>query len=546
MAVESSIAVAPPSSSMLAPTEASSPPSQQLRPPIDQIKSANWSGSIPVVISLAPTSISSPTTPSPVHVLISRHTFLHVGLRNAVLRLHKYAPPTISFPTKLHVVEEPEPGEGASAAEDNTNNDDEKDTEAGDSISAANADGTNDKGEGQDRPDTSTSTSRGSSDANEDEKYPICWFEDEATELPLRWQLFAGILFDLCQSATATSSSAETSSSDSTRNGNNGTSQSSFIPWKIRLHFTNYPSSQILELDNKNGSSGGGGGGGGSSVWTTVQKTFKNSLKQALFLQYGNSKVAMNMTKQSHQQLWDSIISSKYSLYKKVHIEQNLLISSSSNNGGNTDGTQLPQLLPIRVLVNSQPSIQKKCVAVSEGTGVVEEENAVDEKNGDTEEQQQQEVEAKGDKVEEGGGDEGEEADEEAKQEEKEARTSSTTAKTKAVPTSLTLGDLLHQWIPEYFEEVAATEDDSGKKRRADDNKDGDDDDEKNEEDNSKRRCVLIKPKDTHAISWYVAGIIPSLDTLIWDLWKTLSHPDHFLYIIVTATEESTNLDIAP
>lgn len=250
---------------------------------IERLRAENWNGSIPVIISLAPTSLSSPTIPPPIHVLLSRHTFLHIGLKHAVMRLHKFAPPTISFSRR--VVEEPDVGTRSQGEEDDEQS-------SGDNT--------------RDEP-TKEKT-------EEEEIYPVCWFEDEATELPLRWQLFAGILWDSHQSAT---------------NNKN-------LPWKIRLHFTSYPSSQLLELDPASG------------VLTTVERTFKNSLKQALVLQHGHAKVALNMTKQSHQRVWHSIITSKYSVYKPIQED----IQAKDN----------LTMIPVRLLVDSsKPLIQKRC-----------------------------------------------------------------------------------------------------------------------------------------------------------------------------------------
>lgn len=311
---------------------------------IDRLRSTNWSGSIPIVLSLAPSSLSSPTLPAPIHVLLSRNTFLHVGLKDAVMRLHKFAPPTMSFTKR--VVEEPDP----ESSSDNEEGEQEEIKQA----------------------------------VQKETIYPCCWFEDEITELPLRWQFFAGVLWDCHQSTT---------------------NKEVGLPWKIRLHFTSYPSSQLLELDMTSG------------VLTTVERTFKNALKQALVLEHGNAKAALNMSKQSHQRMWDSIVNSKYSIYKPIKDD----IQASTN----------PVILPIRLLVGvSKPCIQKKCI------------------------------------------------DE-----------------------TTTLGSFLNEFVPEYFE-------------RSSDN------------------GSSIEPK-MPIISWRIAGIIPPLSTLVLDLWRTLCHPDGFLYIAV-------------
>jgi len=226
-----------------------------------QIQSENWSGSIPIVLSLAPTSLSSPSMPSSIHVLVSRHTFLHVGLQEAVLRLYKFAP--VSFSS---LIQREEPGE-----------------------------------------DNTAEITTGKTMPDSEHHYPVCWFEDEDTQFALRWHLFVGVLWDMKKST---------------------------LPWKIRLHFTQYPSSQILPLD---------------SVLQTVERYYMNSLKQALFLQYSTNKVAMSMSKQTHGKIWDSIITNNVQLYQQV-------------NGDLQQNPNKVNLLPIRVLVNLlKPPIQRPC-----------------------------------------------------------------------------------------------------------------------------------------------------------------------------------------
>ena len=227
---------------------------------IDDLRSTLWAGSIPVVLSLAQTSLSSPTMPPPIHALVPRHTYLHVGLRSATRRFHKFAPPVISFPITRS---EPNPGETCE--------------------------------EQQQLPGKPTF----------EDSYPVCWFEDEETHTALRWHLFAGVLWDMKQ-------------------------QSKSIPWKIKIHFNNYPSSQILPMEV-------------SHVLTVVERTFKNSLKQALFLQQGSTKVAMNMSKQSYEQLWESILTSNFQLYQQV----------------DNDLQSVHNMLPIRLMIDAKPPIQR-------------------------------------------------------------------------------------------------------------------------------------------------------------------------------------------
>jgi Autophagy protein Apg5 len=146
--------------------------------------------------------------------------------------------------------------------------------------------------------------------------YPVCWFEDEATQQPLKWQYFVGVLFDAIHYEK----------------------RSSPIPWKIRLHFHSYPSQSLLELDPASG------------VLTMVERTFKNSLKQALVLLHGNNKVALNLSKQSHQSIWKAIETADYQeCYKPIWVHE---LQPKE------DGVKL---IPIRLWIDPiAPMIQKR------------------------------------------------------------------------------------------------------------------------------------------------------------------------------------------
>jgi autophagy-related protein 5 len=223
------------------------------------------------------------------------------------------------------------------------------------------------------------------------DKYPLCWFEDDETELPLQWQLFVGVLYD-CHSCR---SRGETNR----------------LPWKIRVHFTNYPYSQLLDLDVFN-----------NGILTTIQRTFRNSLKQALVLEHGQNKVALNMTKLTHERIWDSIVTSKYGIYKPIKED----IQATA---GSLD------LMPIRLLIGSnRPLIQKRCSNPA-----------------------------------------------------------------------LSLGGLFVEWLPNRFRIT----------------------------DVAKQTVAPVSER----LAWRIAGLVPPLETLVIDLWQSLSHPDNFLYIVVVQDE---------
>jgi hypothetical protein len=270
------------------------------------------------------------------------------------------------------------------------------------------------KEKSDDKSSSTTATKVAANDTNtiskrkREEPYPICWFEDERTGRPLRWQYFVGVLFD--------SSTRQQQQHDNSHPNNDFP-----LPWRIKLHFNSYPSQHLLELDSTSG------------VLTTIERTYKNSLKQSLVMTYGNNKVALNMTKQSHEYIWKSILTQDYDLFKPVLV-----------NEIQPKDTSAISILPVRLCTDpTQPMIQKRC--------------------------------------------------------------DNTTGKT--------LGLLLHEWSPQYFEKSNTTEE-------------GNDDGR-----------TIIRP--TGVLSWRVAGVTPPLSTSLVDLWKTLSYPDNFLYVSVIVGSSS-------
>lgn len=276
--------------------------------PLEAIQTANWAGSIPVILTLAPTSLSSPTLPAPIHLLLPRQTFLHVGLSSAVERLHKFAPTTLSFVSGM-IRKEPGPG----SYDESSATDEEQNREGNQPLGTSSAPSPTKSSDSHRRSDNLTKLD------DWDRHYPVCWFEDEETQIALRWHIFVGVLYDIIK-------------------------RDSKLPWKIRLHFTGYPVSQILPMES-------------GLVLTQVKNAFKNSLKQALCLQHGNSKAAMSITKESHGRLWDAVSTNNFQLYHQVH--------------ANTMPKQLPKdmvMIPVRIYVNAQPPIQRACRADESAT----------------------------------------------------------------------------------------------------------------------------------------------------------------------------------
>lgn len=219
--------------------------------------------------------------------------------------------------------------------------------------------------------------SQGSNDS--DCAYPECWFEDEDSATPLRWHLFVGVLYDLMKGKGAVLNHFISSKGNHTNQHTPDTT----LPWRIRVHFTSYPHDQLLPLDD-------GGGRQHSSerklndtnnaavddshrrITALVGRMYRSSLKQALFLQYGSSKVAMSMTKHMHERIWEAVTLSNHMAYHEVNVNLQCGISSPpmmshsqrvSNRAVVTAdeedrATDSLQLIPVRLMLNEKPAIQ--------------------------------------------------------------------------------------------------------------------------------------------------------------------------------------------
>lgn len=313
-----------------------------------EIQEKNWDGFIPVMLLLAESSLSAATMPLPLYRMVSRQSYLHISLENEIRSLFRYAP-DVGF----HSVVQDDEVDNQSV-EANTNQIQKKEGES----------------------------------LKEESMYPICWFEDVTYGIPLRWHLFSGVLFDIVQS-------------NKRRNK---------LPWKLRVHFTSYPSSilPITKMSTPDSAK--------DDIKHLLFRTYLNSLKQALHIQHATNKVAHNMSKNSHLKLWDGIIRNQYDTFRQV--------DEVSDVCNNTKSFTLEQI-PIRLMFDARPAISRPC---------------------------------------------------------------------KVSDVKLTLKDVLQEWVPDIFQEK----------------------------------------KSFHCT---VQGIDSCLDFSVVDLWKTLCHPDKFLYIIVNTTD---------
>jgi autophagy-related protein 5 len=140
------------------------------------------------------------------------------------------------------------------------------------------------------------------------------WFEHK--DIPLRWHLPVGVLFDLLES-----------SSNQPNQPNQHQQQE--IPFRVVVRFYDIPR-HVLPCRGESDS----------------QTAFFNSLKQALHLINGSSRVFMELSKSEQDDLWSGVISNRY-----FDDCKNLLDRFYSPEAKTMKSSPSSSLLPIRLLV---------------------------------------------------------------------------------------------------------------------------------------------------------------------------------------------------
>ena len=111
--------------------------------------------------------------------------------------------------------------------------------------------------------------------------------------MPLKWHYPVGLLYDLFSGATPTSSRQEKSDkvNDDIDVGENR------APWRLKLHFTEWPDEQLVRLDKEG---------------KFLHDAFINSVKEADFVRNGTAKGIMSLSKDDSTQLWKAVEDRKF------------------------------------------------------------------------------------------------------------------------------------------------------------------------------------------------------------------------------------------
>lgn len=116
------------------------------------------------------------------------------------------------------------------------------------------------------------------------------WFSFEG--VPLKWHYPIGLLYDLYADADPASSKASSSSKADDESDDNCGSDSGALPWRLTLHFSDWPDEELVRLDGDG---------------MVMNDAFINSVKEADFLRNGTAKGIMSLSKEDSSGLWRAV-----------------------------------------------------------------------------------------------------------------------------------------------------------------------------------------------------------------------------------------------
>ncbi|MCJ1253077.1 autophagy protein 5 [Lignoscripta atroalba] len=145
------------------------------------------------------------------------------------------------------------------------------------------------------------------------------WFSFEG--VPLKWHYPIGLLYDLFSGSSPSQAPNQRPFSEDTPDP---------LPWKLVLHFTEWPDEQLVRLDAEG---------------KVLHDAFINSVKEADFLRNGTGKGIMTLSKDDSTQLWKAVQDHDFATYNPI--AQKLL---------HAQGAPLRHL-PLRIYLPSSPSV---------------------------------------------------------------------------------------------------------------------------------------------------------------------------------------------
>lgn len=119
--------------------------------------------------------------------------------------------------------------------------------------------------------------------------------------VPLKWHYPLGLLYDLYSGVEPAYPPDASSPTHKTISSQDEPSQ---LPWRLTVHFSDYPTEQLVRLDDED---------------KHLHDLFIHSVKEADYLRTGTGKTVMFLSKENSTQLWDAVKTHDFALFNPIN-----------------------------------------------------------------------------------------------------------------------------------------------------------------------------------------------------------------------------------
>ncbi|CAN9103789.1 unnamed protein product [Alternaria alternata] len=123
-------------------------------------------------------------------------------------------------------------------------------------------------------------------------------------DVPLKWHYPLGLLYDLYSGAEPAYPSDTDTEAVQAHKVENTEEDGQHLPWRLTLHFSGFPSEQLVQLDNDD---------------RHMHDLFIHSVKEADYLRTGTGKTVMFLSKEDSTQLWNGVKKHDFALYNPIN-----------------------------------------------------------------------------------------------------------------------------------------------------------------------------------------------------------------------------------
>ncbi|RAR15952.1 autophagy protein 5 [Stemphylium lycopersici] len=123
-------------------------------------------------------------------------------------------------------------------------------------------------------------------------------------DVPLKWHYPLGLLYDLYSGAEPAYPSDTDGDAAPAHKLETAEEEHKHLPWRLTIHFSEYPSEQLVQLDNDD---------------KHLHDLFIQSVKEADYLRTGTGKTVMFLSKEDSTQLWEGVRKHEFGLYSAIN-----------------------------------------------------------------------------------------------------------------------------------------------------------------------------------------------------------------------------------